>query len=57
LILTSEPVITGIAAFFLLGERLTQLELIGSALILAALLLLRLRKPKKIEDQSLPPTI
>jgi len=57
LILTSEPGMTGIAAFFLLGERLTQLELIGSALILAALLLLRLRKPKKIEDQSLPPTI
>jgi drug/metabolite transporter (DMT)-like permease len=44
LILTLEPVLTAITAFFLLGERLTPLELLGSSLILTALVLLRLRK-------------
>jgi len=44
LILTLEPVFTGIAAFFLLGERLTSIEIIGSALILAAIILIRIIK-------------
>jgi drug/metabolite transporter (DMT)-like permease len=42
LILTSEPVMTTIAAYFLLGERLSSQELFGSALILLALILLRI---------------
>jgi len=54
LILTVEPVLTAIAAFFLLGERLTPLELLGSALIMTALVILRLRKkPKAIPQNSL----
>ena len=44
LILTLEPVITAISAYFLLGERLTIIELIGSAMILLALILLRYRR-------------
>lgn len=43
LILTLEPVLTGITAYFLLGERLSVLELFGSGLILSALILLRFR--------------
>jgi drug/metabolite transporter (DMT)-like permease len=45
LILTLEPVITAITAYFLLNERLTALELIGSGMILGALILLRYRRP------------
>lgn len=44
LILTLEPVITAITAYFLLGERLSRIELIGSGLILGALILLRYRR-------------
>ena len=44
LILTLEPVMTAITAYFLLGERLTSIELIGSGLILGALILLRYRR-------------
>lgn len=44
LILSSEPVVTGISAFFLLGERFSRMELLGSGLILGALLLLRIRR-------------
>ena len=44
LILTLEPVFTGISAYFLLGERLTGFELLGSSLILIAIFLLRLRR-------------
>ena len=46
LILTFEPVMTGIVAYFLLGERLTPLELFGSSLILIALCLLHANKPE-----------
>lgn len=42
LILTTEPVFTAITAFFLLGEHLSGLELLGSALIVTALVVLRL---------------
>ena len=44
LIVTSEPVFTIITAYFLLGERLSGLEIIGSLLILSALVFLRLNK-------------
>jgi drug/metabolite transporter (DMT)-like permease len=44
LIVTLEPVLTSITAYFLLDERLTPLELVGSGLILAALVILRLRR-------------
>lgn len=47
LIVTIEPVFTAILAFFLLGERLTALELAGSGLILIALVILRMRKRAK----------
>lgn len=47
LIVTIEPVFTAITAFFLLEERLTALELLGSGLILIALVILRLRKSLK----------
>ena len=44
LIVTIEPVFTAILAFFLLGERLSALEMAGSGLILIALVILRMRK-------------
>lgn len=44
LILTLEPVFTIITAYLLLGERLTQFEIIGSTLILLALILLRIHQ-------------
>lgn len=44
LILTSEPVFTTISAYFLLGERLSGPEILGSVLILGALVFLRLVK-------------
>ncbi len=47
LIVTIEPVFTAITAFFLLEERLTAPELLGSGLILIALVILRLRKSPK----------
>jgi len=49
LILTFEPVMTGITAYFLLGERLTALQVVGSGLILTALLILRLIGKKPIK--------
>lgn len=51
LIVTIEPVFTAITAFFLLDERLSSLELMGSGLILIALVILRMRKkPKQISN-------
>ncbi|QRN84532.1 DMT family transporter (plasmid) [Chloroflexota bacterium] len=47
LIVTIEPVFTAFTAFFLLKERLTAPELLGSGLILIALVILRLRKSPK----------
>ncbi|MDY6874414.1 MAG: DMT family transporter [Chloroflexota bacterium] len=44
LIVTLEPVLTSIEAYLLLDERLSRPELLGSGLILAALVLLRLRR-------------
>lgn len=43
LILTLEPVFTGITAYFLLGERLTKIEILGGGLILMGIMVLRLR--------------
>jgi drug/metabolite transporter (DMT)-like permease len=44
LILTLEPVLTAITAYFLLDERLTSIEIAGSCLILTALILLRYKR-------------
>ncbi len=44
LIATTEPPFTATIAYFLLNERLTAIQLIGSMLILAAVILLRLRE-------------
>lgn len=45
LILTLEPAFTCVVAFFLLGERLTPIELIGSSIIIVSVVLVRLDKP------------
>lgn len=52
LILTLEPVFTGITAYFLLYERLNFLELFGAALILLGVILLRLRRKSKLPLQK-----
>lgn len=46
LIVTSEPVFTTITAYFLLGERLSGFEILGSILILSALVILRMFQGK-----------
>jgi len=46
LVLTLEPALTTLIAFFLLGERLSMTETIGRALVIAALVLLRRRTSK-----------
>lgn len=50
LVLTSEPVFTIIIAYFLLDERLTAVQIVGSLLILAGVLSLRLYEGKKQEN-------
>lgn len=50
LILTLEPVLTTLIAFFLLGERLTTIQIIGSGLVVGALILLRFRKSRKFSE-------
>jgi drug/metabolite transporter (DMT)-like permease len=52
LILTTEPVWTTLIAFFLLGERLTLIEISGSALVVGALILLRFRSIKLLLAKS-----
>jgi len=44
LILTLEPAFTAVLAYFLLGERLTAVQLAGGLLILGAVVLLRIRE-------------
>ena len=44
LIVTLEPAFTTVVAYFLLGERLDALQLAGSGLILAGVLILRLHE-------------
>ena len=43
LILTTEPVLTALIAYFMLGERFTIQEVIGAGLIITALVLIRVR--------------
>lgn len=50
LIATLEPGMTALWAFLLLGERLTQAQLIGSLMILTGLLLLRLQKEPELVE-------
>jgi len=52
LILTLEPVFTGITAYFLLHERLNYLQLIGAGFILLGVILLRLRRKPKLSLQK-----
>lgn len=47
LIATLEPVLTAIWAYFLFNERLSSVQLVGSLLIFAGVVLLRLRRAKK----------
>lgn len=42
LVLTSEPVFTALFAFFLLGERLNKVQILGSVMILTGVLFLRI---------------
>ncbi len=44
LVVTLEPVLTGVLAFLLLGETLTSTQLIGSATIVAGVILLRIQE-------------
>lgn len=57
LIATTEPVFTGILAWFILKERFTTLEIIGSLLILCAVFLMRIffefGKSKVIQEDGL----
>jgi drug/metabolite transporter (DMT)-like permease len=54
LIATSEPVFTAIIAFFLLGERLTWIQIIGSLMILGGVILLRIYEGRQV--LKTPPT-
>jgi drug/metabolite transporter (DMT)-like permease len=47
LIVTIEPVFTAAVAYFMFGERLTMIQIIGAVLIMSAVLVLRLRKKKR----------
>jgi drug/metabolite transporter (DMT)-like permease len=46
---TLEPVIAGILAYLLLGERLTLLQILGGVAIISAVLLLRPREKRNAE--------
>ena len=47
LLLTTEPVFTTILAYFLLGERLTAVQLLGAAMILIGVVILRLSENRR----------
>jgi drug/metabolite transporter (DMT)-like permease len=51
---TVEPVIAGVGAFFLFGEAMTPLQLLGGALVLAAIALVQTSVP---ETPELPPAV
>ena len=53
LIATSEPAFTAVIAYFFLGERLTGMEIVGSAMILAGVVLLRVTEGRQ-PDQDRP---
>jgi drug/metabolite transporter (DMT)-like permease len=52
LILTSEPVFTAVTAFFLLGERLSGMQIAGSVMILGGVLFLRLQERRPARRAS-----
>ncbi len=52
LIVTSEPVFTAVIAFFLLGERLTGMQLAGSLMILGGVLFLRVQEGRSARQTS-----
>lgn len=52
LILTSEPVVTAIIAYFLLGERLNAVQIIGSALIVVGVVILRVHEEQVSQKQQ-----
>jgi len=49
---TSEPVFTAVIAFFLLGERLTGMQLAGSLMILGGVLFLRVQEGRSARQTS-----
>jgi drug/metabolite transporter (DMT)-like permease len=55
LILTLEPAFTAALAYFLLGERLTAVQLAGGLLILGAVVLLRLREGRLADPTTVTP--
>lgn len=57
LILTMEPAFTALIAYFFLDERLTAMQIFGSLLILAGVVVLRLRSKGKKPSQIPPATI
>lgn len=54
LIVTMEPVFTGLIAYMCLGERFTNAQLIGSAMILAGVMILRIYENRNKADHALP---
>jgi drug/metabolite transporter (DMT)-like permease len=52
LIVTSEPVFTAVIAFFLLGERLTAIQLAGSLMILGGVVFLRMHEGRAGRETS-----
>jgi drug/metabolite transporter (DMT)-like permease len=44
LILTSEPIVTSVIAYFMFGEMLTPIQILGAALILSGVVLIRLTR-------------
>jgi DME family drug/metabolite transporter len=52
LLATTEPVLTAVEAYILLGERLTLVQITGSAIILLAVLIVRLEKEETMIIQS-----
>ncbi len=55
LITTSEPVFTTMIAYILLGERLNGVQVVGSVMILAAVVLMRVYKEKVMGHAALKP--
>ena len=44
LILTSEPIVTSVIAYFMFGEVLTPIQMLGATLILSGVVLIRLTR-------------
>jgi drug/metabolite transporter (DMT)-like permease len=54
LIATSEPVFTAVIAYLLLGERLTWIQMLGGALVLGGVLLLRVHEERLARRSAAP---